>query len=228
MPIVLREFRIRCCSGDAALQLAASLQAEGVQAVDVAGDVVSVPMLDPVAVIAIAERAFQSGWAHDPDAAAAIALLDDRTNHVLIEEATVPETRTLLQLPPPDPYTGPGGCPACGGARITGAIARIDLPPVQGTREPDPPSVLAVDEWCPACGGCGRDADHAGCTPQDHADWAPDDDEDDEAPQVCMSCHGRQWFTIQAWPEGGDEVALLRVPCGCANNLLQKVEHTGV
>ena len=86
---------------------------------------------------------------------------------------------------------------------------------------------LVVDVFCPQCGGCGRGVDHSECRPIDHAgrDWDDDDDDfDDEDPadgEVCPSCHGWRWFAVQGF--NGDRVWMLRVPCGCATDLLVPV-----
>lgn len=126
---------------------------------------------------------------------------------------------TLLQMPAPDPYTGVDACPTCGGAKITGVLFRMPLPKVRNVPGGDEPSVLVVDELCPGCGGCGRDRDHATCTPPEHAGWRADDD--DQA-AGCRVCGGRQWFSVRLFD---DDVATdARVPCGCAETLLQAVD----
>jgi hypothetical protein len=139
--------------------------------------------------------------------------------------------RRRVRLPPPEPYTGPDPCPACGGDGVTGQRYEFDPSPRADT------PVLVVDVFCPACLGCGQ-AGHATCQPDQHADSYRDDfdrdedydDEDDyhhdtdnNAPvSVCPSCRGRRWWCCQGF--GGDPVGEvmheLRVACGCATELL--------
>jgi hypothetical protein len=70
---------------------------------------------------------------------------------------------------------------------------------------------------CVAC-TCERD-DSAGLLvafdPGERNDLR-DDEEPDE--HECLSCGGRHWFPVQGFND--ERVAVLRVPCGCAENLL--------
>lgn len=81
MPIVVAESTFRCSSPDDAVLLGAWLVDEELSGVVVAGDTVTVPGLEVSAVIEIAETAYNRGWTSDELAAAAIAQLDDRSNH---------------------------------------------------------------------------------------------------------------------------------------------------
>lgn len=130
---------------------------------------------------------------------------------------TTPPPRLHL---PVAPYEGPARCPACAGARITGAV--YSCAPLGAPR-------LLVDVLCPDCGGCGR-ATHDGCAPQEHADadWDPDWEmldrpDDDPHRHGCPSCRGRRWFPVQGFTDGDAQMHTLRMPCGCATDLLQEV-----
>ncbi|NJP33712.1 hypothetical protein [Micromonospora thermarum] len=125
-----------------------------------------------------------------------------------------------LHLPAPAPYEGPERCRACAGARITGMQ-------VTWLPEQQAPRVLVVDVLCPVCDGCGR-ATHDGCRPDEHADqdaWrdSMDDGEDDHDEPRCYSCHGLRWHPVLAWANGGADMFTLRMPCGCATDLLEEV-----
>lgn len=128
-------------------------------------------------------------------------------------------------LPVTEPaWTGPGPCQGCGGLGVTGE--RYQMP---GT---DP--VLLADVICPQCGGCGNgDPEHRYCKPiahvADSADdlgaWGEDDDGPGQEP-ACPSCYGRRWNAVTGFTAGGavgedEELAVLRVPCGCAAPLLE-------
>jgi hypothetical protein len=121
---------------------------------------------------------------------------------------------TRYVLAPPPPYQGSSRCPRCAGARVTGERYVFD--------RADP--FLLVDVICPGCGGCGRNQ-HDGCQPSEHADWEPDCDDDDDgdgAFGVCASCHGRTWWACQGFTDR--DIHHLRVPCGCAKDMLIPVE----
>lgn len=124
-------------------------------------------------------------------------------------------TNTRLRLPCP-PYEGPARCPACAGARVTGAV--YSSAPLDDPR-------LVVDVLCPVCDGCGR-ATHDGCRDDEHGGWDhdyyPDDDTPDDEADRCPSCAGRRWFAVQGWTDGG-EMHTLRMPCGCSGPLLVEV-----
>jgi hypothetical protein len=121
-------------------------------------------------------------------------------------------------------WTGPNPCEGCGGMGVTGE--RYEMPTDTGP-------ILLVDVICPDCGGCGNgDPEHRYCKPSTHAypedDYDAEDDEDNEDGQdsepSCPSCNGRQWnavtgFTADVAPDDA-ELAVLRVPCGCATPLL--------
>lgn len=132
-----------------------------------------------------------------------------------------------LYLPAPAPYSGPKRCGTCLGAGITGARYTMPLPQVNvgGVLDPEV-TVLVVDEICGACQGCGRGV-HTGCRWDQHADAEavgfdpgerddPGGEEPDE--HECFSCGGRHWFPVQGFNE--QRVTVLRVPCGCAEDLL--------
>lgn len=122
-------------------------------------------------------------------------------------------------------WTGPGPCQGCGGIGVTGE--RYEMP---GT---DP--VLLIDVICPQCGGCGNgDPEHRYCKPSAHVDDSGDfgadeeEDEDDHQDQepACPSCNGRRWNAVTGFTADGaidedEELAVLRVPCGCAAPLLE-------
>ncbi|MFG2056663.1 hypothetical protein ACGFI9_21835 [Micromonospora sp. NPDC048930] len=117
------------------------------------------------------------------------------------------------RLPCP-PYEGPARCPACAGARITGAVYSCT---------PLAVPELVVDVLCPICGGCGR-ATHDGCQPDEHGEWDHDDQDDDvDDTDACPSCRGRRWFPVQGWTDGDADMHTLRMPCGCATTLLVEV-----
>lgn len=125
-----------------------------------------------------------------------------------------------MYLPAPEPYAGPEGiCSGCTGAGVTGARYQMA---VTGAG-------LLVDVVCPDCDGCGRSI-HDDCTPEMHAEWERDDLEDDdpdvEPAEVCLSCHGRRWWACQGFTE--TTVYVLRVPCGCAQDLMVELPAEAV
>lgn len=128
-----------------------------------------------------------------------------------------------LRLPAPSPYSGPHRCGLCLGAGITGVTFTMPLPKVNvgGVLDPDG-TVLVVDEICDECQGCGRDPDHHDtCRPDDHgcpgqASYALDGGEQDR--YGCTFCQDRRWFPVQGFNER--RATVLRVPCGCATDLL--------
>lgn len=129
----------------------------------------------------------------------------------------IPDTH--VHLPAPAPFEGAERCRACAGARITG-MQLTWMPELRA------PKVLIVDVLCPVCDGCGRGV-HDGCRPDEHAepvDWLDSmDDPDDEPDPPCFSCRGRRWLPVKAWTTGGTDMYTLRVPCGCATDLLEEV-----
>ena len=123
-----------------------------------------------------------------------------------------------LHLPAPPPYSGPHRCGSCLGAGITGTRYTMRLPAVNvgGVLDPDA-TVLVVDEICGECQGCGRDPDHHDtCTAMQHAEWEPVDYDFEQ--ESCASCNGRRWFPAQGFNDR--RATVLRVPCGCATDLL--------
>lgn len=135
-----------------------------------------------------------------------------------------------MYLPAPSPYSGPNRCGSCLGAGITGTRYEMPLPAVNvgGVQDSDR-VVLVVDEICDECQGCGRDPDHHDtCRWDQHGDpeqagfdtrgWSDSDDDEEPDEHECMSCGGRRWFPVQGFNE--ERVTALRVPCGCAENLL--------
>jgi hypothetical protein len=123
---------------------------------------------------------------------------------------------TRWALPQPDPYQGATRCPACAGAKVTGEQYIFDQ---------SSPRHLLVDVFCPVCGGCGR-AEHGQCGPRDHVssdsddDWDEDDDDGEER-GMCPSCHGLRYWVVLGF--SSDVAHHLRVPCGCAQDLLVQV-----
>ena len=143
---------------------------------------------------------------------------------------------------PVEPYQREQPCAACKGAKVTGE--RYQMPASEGT-----PALLFVDVVCPTCTGCGR-AVHQGCQPSEHTGWRVDHDFEDDGPEPgCLSCRGRRWNAVRAFPVAAEEpgeatmaepnpdaeqepgedddadqqILYLRVPCGCAVNLLVEV-----
>lgn len=120
-----------------------------------------------------------------------------------------------LRLPCP-PYEGPDRCSACAGARVTGAVFSAAASSPR----------LLVDALCPVCDGCGR-ATHDGCRDDEHGQWDRDDHPDDDhlggERDGCPFCGRRRWFPVLGWTEGGGQMHTLRVPCGCATDLLEEV-----
>jgi hypothetical protein len=117
---------------------------------------------------------------------------------------------SALYLPAPEPYTGADPCALCGGRRVTGDRFLVDA----GAAPP-----LVVDVFCGDCGGCGR-ANHDDCDVTEHADvdrgeWP---EEEFEVERTCASCSDRRWWACQSFNE--DEIAYLRMPCGCSTPLL--------
>lgn len=139
---------------------------------------------------------------------------------------------TRLRMPAPSPYSGPHRCGSCLGAGITDIRYEMPLPAVNvgGVLDPED-TALVVDEICGECQGCGRDPDHHDtCRWDQHGDpeqvgfdpGARHDDEDDVPDEhECLSCGGRRWFPVQGFND--QRVTVLRVPCGCADELLVEV-----
>lgn len=131
-------------------------------------------------------------------------------------------------VPYPAPPSRTVPCAACEGAGVTGELyARpVDAPDA-------PIRALLVDTFCPACQGCGSSGEHAECGPGDHAHDETDEDEvDEDAGPVCLSCQGRGWWPLQGHDEAGDgdgtvEV-LLRMPCGCTEDRVERVHPEDV
>lgn len=141
-------------------------------------------------------------------------------------------SRPRLQLPLPDPITGPDACRACAGTGVTDDVVSLD--------EPTATAIIICWILCPECLGCGHTT-HDHCKARDHADpealgLHPEDDDDldddleDEPEDECPSCHGRRWWPMQAfdnvetdtWAGGGHEPTMywVRTPCGCTENIL--------
>ncbi|MEV7264000.1 hypothetical protein AB0N38_10655 [Micromonospora aurantiaca] len=120
-----------------------------------------------------------------------------------------------LRLPAPERYDGPDPCRRCAGARVLdGRTAQMSTDA----------AVLVVDVICPDCDGCGR-ATHDGCREDEHGTWDHDYYPDDDTPagevNRCPFCAGRRWIGVLAW--GAHTTYTLRMPCGCATDLLVEV-----
>lgn len=118
--------------------------------------------------------------------------------------------------------------PACAGCAGAGVLAeQMQMPTGSGR-------VLLVDVFCAVCGGCGSaDPAHTACPPAAHAwhDDEDDDPDDDELPDGeedrCPSCSGRGWFPVQGFTDAGDQMVMLRVPCGCTTDRAELVSPAG-
>lgn len=121
-------------------------------------------------------------------------------------------------LPPPPPFEGPARCPLCVGARVMPDRYRFGQPA---------PRLLMVQAFCPLCLGCGR-ASHEQCQPTDHChddDEGEDRDHDldvDDLGPGCGFCQSRGWWVAQAFSD--TSIIYLRVPCGCAEKLMERVQ----